>query len=104
MSVEFPLLNLLMSLVPLLILSVIAFFVAYKLRFLNRYFVGAVIAIFALSVWSKIHTGAHSPRVVINEESGFVQREGGEISSSAPERQTDEERLNQNQHLYEQNK
>lgn len=68
----------------------------------KQVYTGWVLVLLALTWWQLTHVNA--PKFIITDEAGISSSIGGEISSDAPPKVTDEQRLIDNQKLYEQNK
>lgn len=105
MEIEFLTNNFLLSVGKFLLVSLVGYIIiAHILKVkITKWIISGWILV-ATMAFSFNFTQTNSPRFVIEEQSGVAPMNAGEIKSNAPERMTDEERLQYNQELIEENK
>lgn len=92
------------NLIGLTITAIFIWFVAVNKTPLKKYYWKAYGLLVALTVFVSFSSGLSSPKFVITDESNPVVREISDIKDNSPTTLTDEQRVEQNQSLYNANK
>lgn len=101
MGIEFPLLSFLLYLLPKVAILLV---IIFTLRYSTGEWSKGIFALFILGVVSLVYKGVtttYTPRITLEQEAGSPPSFEGVTKDSSPEKKTFDERLEENQNLYE---